>query len=71
MTLVVWCRILEDLLYVSMTESEKKSGEDDPVSSEWWAEHLSEGDKYNLEVSGKMVLLYEILKMSENIGDKV
>ena len=41
------------------------------VSSEWWAEHMSEDDRYRLELSGKITLLSEVLKMSEAIGDKV
>ena len=45
--------------------------EDQPVSKEWWAEWVSEEDKYRVELSGKMVILAEILKMCDAIGDKV
>lgn len=41
------------------------------VSSEWWAEHVTEDDKYNIDISGKITLLAEVLRMSEAIGDKV
>ncbi|KAL4229967.1 hypothetical protein ACF0H5_010356 [Mactra antiquata] len=41
------------------------------LSSEWWAEFVKEHDESNLELSGKLVLLFEILKMCEEIGDKV
>lgn len=41
------------------------------VSSEWWADYVKPSDQFNLEISGKLMLLSEILKMSESIGDKV
>lgn len=41
------------------------------VTSEWWAEYVKEEDESKLELSGKLVLLFEILKMCEDIGDKV
>ena len=41
------------------------------ISSEWWAEYVKEEDRFKLELSGKLVLLFEILKMCEDIGDKV
>ncbi|KAK6172939.1 hypothetical protein SNE40_016493 [Patella caerulea] len=42
-----------------------------PISNEWWAEYLKEEDKYRLELSGKLTLLFKILQMCEEIGDKV
>ena len=46
--------------------------EDTRVSSDaWWTDFVSSDDQYKLELSGKLVLLAEILKMSESIGDKV
>lgn len=42
-----------------------------PVSSEWWAEYVKPEDEEKIELSGKLVLLFEILRMSEEIGDKV
>ena len=42
-----------------------------PVSSEWWAEYVSEEDQNRLELGGKLVLLFDILRMCEEIGDKV
>uniref|UniRef100_A0A4W6FL56 DNA helicase n=1 Tax=Lates calcarifer TaxID=8187 RepID=A0A4W6FL56_LATCA len=37
----------------------------------WYKSFLSEGDAKILEHSGKMVLLFEILKMAEDLDDKV
>ena len=45
--------------------------EDNKVSTEWWGDSLSEEDRYKVELGGKIVLLAEILKMCESIGDKV
>lgn len=41
------------------------------VTSEWWAEFVKEEDEFKLELGGKLVLMFEILKMCEDIGDKV
>lgn len=41
------------------------------VSSEWWAQYLKEEDAHKMEHSGKLVLLFDILRMCEEIGDKV
>ncbi|KAL3879997.1 hypothetical protein ACJMK2_032269 [Sinanodonta woodiana] len=41
------------------------------VSSEWWAEYVKEEDKFKMDTGGKLVLLFQILKMCEDIGDKV
>ena len=41
------------------------------LTSEWWAEFVKEEDQYKVELSGKLTLLFEILKMCEDIGDKV
>ena len=41
------------------------------VSSEWWAEHVKEDDRWACELSGKLLLLAEILRACEAIGDKV
>ncbi|XP_041358763.1 transcriptional regulator ATRX-like [Gigantopelta aegis] len=42
-----------------------------PVSSEWWAEFVKLEDAHKVELSGKLTLLFEILRLSEEIGDKV
>lgn len=42
-----------------------------PTSTEWWAQYLSEEDRFNIEISGKIQLLAEVLRLSESIGDKV
>lgn len=41
------------------------------LSSEWWADYFGEEDQYKLELSGKLMVLAELLKMCEAIGDKV
>ena len=55
----------EDVTEITIDDSSDK------VSSEWWADHVNPEDEYKLEISGKLVLLAEILKMAESIGDKV
>ena len=37
----------------------------------WWSKMVKDEYKTSLELSGKLVLLFEILSMSEQIGDKV
>jgi len=41
------------------------------VSSEWWAEYVKPEDQFVTELSGKLLMLADILQMSESIGDKV
>lgn len=41
------------------------------LSEDWFRSHLSEADAKVLEHSGKMVLLFQILKMAQELGDKV
>lgn len=64
-TSVVYC---EEIVYTG--ESDEDVGPQ-PVSSEWWAEYVKPEDEEKIELSGKLVLLFEILRMSEEIGDKV
>lgn len=45
--------------------------EEQPFSREWWAEYFTEDDEHVMDHSGKLTVLFEILKMSEEIGDKV
>ena len=54
-------------------ESEEKviETESDRVSSEWWGEFVNTEDQFKIELSGKLMMLAEILRMSESIGDKV
>ena len=46
-------------------ETERKKRE------QWWASMVSEEDEKKLELSGKLVLLFEIIRLSETLGDKV
>lgn len=41
------------------------------VSSQWWAEYVREEDKFNPSLSGKLILLAEILRACHAIDDKV
>ncbi|KAH3820866.1 hypothetical protein DPMN_122615, partial [Dreissena polymorpha] len=54
-----------------MDEADMGYGGPKELTSEWWAEFVKEEDEYKLELSGKLMLLFEILKMCEDIGDKV
>ncbi len=45
--------------------------EPSPPPEEWFSEILEEEDQFNICLSGKLVLLCEILKRSELFGDKV
>lgn len=55
------------------------AGESTAISSQaqradddcWYKSMLSEEDASIMEHSGKMVLLFEILRMAEEMGDKV
>lgn len=38
---------------------------------EWWSPFVSEDDEFKVELSGKLVILFDILKECEEIGDKV
>ena len=53
---------------IGVPENENNKKE---LTSEWWAEFVKEEDQYKVELSGKLTLLFEILKMCEDIGDKV
>ena len=44
---------------------------DKKVSSEWWAEYVEEQAKRDLTLSGKIMMLAQVLKMCDSIGDKV
>lgn len=37
----------------------------------WWAKLVEETDEKKVELSGKLILLFEILRMAEQLGDKV
>jgi len=53
---------------VVLDEADKET---DKVSSEWWAEYVTSEDQFKTELSGKLLILADILKMCESIGDKV
>lgn len=41
------------------------------LKEDWFKSHLTEADAKVMEHSGKMVLLFQILEMAEELGDKV
>ncbi|XP_071500793.1 uncharacterized protein [Diadema antillarum] len=44
----------------------------EPVKShEWYSDFIKEDDEHNIELSGKLILLFEILRMAESMGEKV
>lgn len=57
----------------SVCAGEKASNSPTPQSPQrcWFKNLLSESDAKIMEHSGKMVILFEILRMAENIGEKV
>ena len=52
-------------------EGEDGGGSNEEVSDEWWGSFLSNEDEFCTHLSGKLVLLAEVLKLAESIGDKV
>lgn len=42
-----------------------------PRSADWHKEFVTEADAEILEHSGKMMLLFEVLRMAEEVEDKV
>lgn len=42
-----------------------------PLSGSWWSQFVTEDDMTKIEHSGKLVLLMDILRQCELIGDKV
>jgi len=52
-------------------DSNIASDEPEKVSDEWWAEYVKPEDQFKTELSGKLLMLANILQMSESIGDKV
>ncbi|GFX56541.1 transcriptional regulator ATRX [Trichonephila clavipes] len=72
----------EEVVKIYKTRSRRKeSGIESSESSEesndgnkekhWYDDFISEEDKHNIEISGKIILLVDILKECEAIGDKV
>ncbi|XP_035872906.1 transcriptional regulator ATRX isoform X3 [Phyllostomus discolor] len=55
------------------TEESKATSSSNPSSPapDWYKDFVTDADAEILEHSGKMVLLFEILRMAEEIGDKV
>ena len=37
----------------------------------WWGSLVKEEDQFDLNLSGKLTLLFEIIKICEKIGDKM
>ncbi|XP_074064745.1 transcriptional regulator ATRX isoform X2 [Macrotis lagotis] len=58
---------------VSLKTEENKTSSSNPSSPapDWYKDFVTDADAEVLEHSGKMVLLFEILRMAEELGDKV
>ena len=50
---------------------EEELGVTAPLSSTWWSQFVNDDDMVKLEHSGKLILLMDILRQCELIGDKV
>lgn len=59
------------VLYSVVGEKANSSSRSQVADEGWFKNLLSERDAKILEHSGKMVLLFEILRMAEDLGDKV
>ncbi|XP_070553271.1 transcriptional regulator ATRX homolog [Ptychodera flava] len=53
------------------TETKVVPGLGETESKEWYSDFVNADHAYNLELSGKLCLLMEILRLSEEIGDKI
>lgn len=61
------------------TRRTRGDGEDDfmedfpppPPKKEWFTDLVDDEDNLKIEISGKMILLFEILKLAEAVGEKV
>lgn len=42
-----------------------------PVVETWWSSFLDDKHHLDLELSGKLFLLFEILRLAEDVDDKV
>ena len=59
------------LFVLETSGSEEDEVSYNKVSAAWWADELTPEDQFKLGTSGKLVLMAEILKMCEDIGDKL
>ena len=55
--------------------SQSANDSDDEVKviqeEQWWHKFVEEDQEKKMELSGKLILLFEILRMCETISDKV
>jgi len=69
----VFCKYNHNSVYLcvfSSVRAPSNSGPGSP-SPDWYKEFVTEADSEVLEHSGKMVVLFEILRMAEDVEDKV
>lgn len=59
------------LLFLFVGEKTASSSQSQSPTQPWYKQMLSESDAKIMEHSGKMVLLFEILRMAEDLDDKV
>ena len=70
----VWyCFFSASIIMISWTIGVDEQNPDSKRPEEqWWTEYVKEADhKQKLELSGKLVLLFDILRMAEGLCDKV
>lgn len=56
---------------LKLEDTKATSSTSESPTADWYKEFVTEADAEVLEHSGKMTLLFEILRMSEELGDKV
>uniref|UniRef100_A0AAQ5Y083 DNA helicase n=1 Tax=Amphiprion ocellaris TaxID=80972 RepID=A0AAQ5Y083_AMPOC len=69
--LQVMCYCSSSCLIFCVGEKATVSLRSESPAKAWYKSLLSDGDAKIMEHSGKMVLLFEILRMAEDLGDKV
>ena len=62
-------RVMNSCVLKPARPSETAAGS--PCSADWHKEFVTEADSEILEHSGKMMLLFEILRMAEEVEEKV
>lgn len=59
------------LVYFSFQDKTTPVSNPGSPAPDWYKDFVTDADAEVLEHSGKMVLLFEILRMAEELGDKV